>query len=214
MIALGSAHQSCLIKFWDIAEGKVSNEIKGHPSITELALVPDGTSLISAGEDRVIRVWDIASWRVVRQFSVECRYSSIAVSPVMTEPIAAVVDGKAKTDVLIWNYRTGEHLRTFKGQIFSVGTMKFSPDGKMLLTNSGLYVATGDPDHSTPPLSANEPSFRVWDVQAGRVLCSGSKDCGECRGLAFSPSGEFFCTSDTDSYAIQLWKSPKPIGEK
>jgi WD40 repeat protein len=208
MIVLASPDQQCLIQFWDLVEGKMRSEIKGDPSISWVALVPDGTSVISSGEDHVIRVRDIATRRVVRQFSVECPCSAIAVSPVIADPIAAVVDGETHADVVIWNYRTGERLRTLKEHAFIVGTMVFSPDGRMLLIGCGGH----DLGDSTPRLSITEVSARVWDVQAGKVLCSVFGDAGDNSGLAFSPSGELFCTSDMESCAIRLWKSPKPIG--
>jgi WD40 repeat protein len=210
MVALASPSQPCTIRFYDTTEWTTHNGILKNISISHLAMTPDCKFLLSSGEDKIIRVWDISTWQPVLQYNVDSPCSIISVSPGKSEPIAAISTGQHQNDVTIWNYRTGNPIRTIKGDAFSVIAMKFSTDGKMLLIGRGDYIATGEPEHSSPDVKVeNKTLASLWDVQSGEIIYSVSGDSGECRGMAFSPSEPIFCTSCTDSSTIQLWKSSK-----
>lgn len=209
-IGVNGDDQTAVIKIWDVTKAQFQTDVKARcGGVRSIQLSPDGTLLISAGDDSTIRVWDVARWQVVRELVVQSRDTDVAVSPAEEDSIAAVVDGRSCTDALIWNYRTGKRLRSLEGEIFALSAMVFSRDGKMLLTGGGGRVMTGDPRDSIPPLGSPALApIRVWDVGTGANVCSVPGVTGDAHGLAFSPCGKLFVTSDTESCAIRLWKLP------
>src|SRR5262249_46294342 len=54
------------VKVWDLETGEVTATLKGHAAgIWSVAFTPDGTRLVSAGEDAV-KVWDLKTGQVSR----------------------------------------------------------------------------------------------------------------------------------------------------
>jgi WD40 repeat protein len=49
-----------VIKQWDVTTGTLIQDISGHlQGIESLTFSPDGTRLVSAGNDQSIRIWDV-----------------------------------------------------------------------------------------------------------------------------------------------------------
>ena len=67
--------------------------------------------------------------------------------------------------------------------------MRFSPDGKMLVTGSWDNVV------------------RIWDLTTGRLSAMWTGHTGPIRGIEFSPDGRIVATSSLDR-TIRVWKWP------
>jgi WD40 repeat protein len=199
-----------VLRVLNVASAELRPEVIAAGShLRSLALSPDDRLLVSSGEGGIIRVWDVPTWHVVRDLRVKCDSPVVALSPSRGEPLAAATDSETCSDVLIWNYHTGRRILTITGRSFAIGSMAFSPDGAMLLTGGGSLVSPDEPSKTTA--GGTTSVVRLWNVHSGALLWSQPGELGEVRGLAFSPSVEFFCTSDMDSCAIRLWKSPGQI---
>ncbi len=83
--------------------------------------------------------------------------------------------GKEQTDVVIWDARTGERLRTLHGHTGDITSVAFSPDSARLVT------AAGHGDDRTI----------VWDVATGveRTVIRGDEPGILVWGASFDPSG-------------------------
>jgi TRAP-type transport system periplasmic protein len=77
-------------------------------------------------------------------------------------------------------------VREFSGHEGFVNAVKFSPDGRFLLTGSGDHIA------------------RLWDVASGQSIqmFEGHKD--DVQGVAFSPDGQLVITASGDG-TIRVW---------
>ncbi len=176
---LASGSWDGTIRRWDIANGQELSKWDAG-SVTRLAFSPDGKTLASVGENRMLKLWDTETGKL--RFEVEAgsdRIQCLAFSP--DGRFLAIGGGpfdekpQSYGEVRLWS--VGEEpaeIGRFDGHANSVLSVKFSPDGKTLLT--------GSVDHT----------LRVWDVttRRARLVIEGSQAWIE--GLAVSPDGRSF----------------------
>jgi RNA polymerase sigma factor (sigma-70 family) len=129
--ALGTVGQA--IRLWDVATGaELFNRFAGHDCrIDALAFSPDGESLFTGGFTAPVRVWDTGSWRQSGLLPGTAHFLSVRPDG---KRLAAAPAGKSSV-VRLWEPDTGR-----EGQAItvpdadSVGFVRFSSDGKTLIT--------------------------------------------------------------------------------
>jgi WD40 repeat protein/class 3 adenylate cyclase len=126
-------------RLWDLSNGKLEREFKGHTAPLESAVFsPDGKYILTGSSDGTARLWDVASGKEVRRFMGHTGDVFV---------VAFSHDGKlaatsnADTTARIWDVATGKELRRLQGHTDAVWTVAFSPDDKMLLTGSADNTA-------------------------------------------------------------------------
>src|SRR5439155_19734271 len=132
-----------------------------------LAFSPDGKTLAIATHDPSVQLWDIATGTMIHGIHDPEKSSagSVAFSP----------DGKilawgAWDRITLSDPITGEQLRRFDAPMESSQGLRFTPDGKTLVSGS----QTGE--------------IRVWDVATGKPRFTlGSRMTG--RSMALSRAG-------------------------
>src|ERR1700753_3346287 len=94
--------------------------------------------------------------------------------------------GHVGYDVYLWDATTGAVLQKFVGHRDYLYSVRFSPDGRYVLSSSGV-VQVAD---YVPECGSREVSPRLWDTRTGKQIWE--KD-GEIAG-AFSPDGQRLLT--------------------
>jgi WD40 repeat protein len=76
-----------------------------------------------------------------------------------------VVSGSFDSTVRLWDATTGAMLQTLKGHSYSVSSVVFSPDGKLLpiLLVSGHWVVEGDTNILWLPADYRETCSVTWN---------------------------------------------------
>lgn len=187
-------------------------------AILALAISPDGSTIVTGGEDRLLKTWDTKSGRLLSTMVGH------------RNPIYAVAfdhDGKslvsASADrIFVWSTESPEHLSVMKGHKWIVSAMGISPDGSMLLS-SGKEILVWDVQTSFPIArlsSAQEAKVHtvsfspdghrllvnsvVFDMRSGEEIARLDSDLDE--GLEFVSTGRFIVGNrqlrDADSYAV------------
>ncbi len=189
------------IKVWDAITGKELLMLSGHEAtIWSMSYSPDGTRIVSGGEDKTIRIWDAATGAEVMtlrghgDWPEEPNYSpvsSIAFSPDGTQ----LVSGSYDYTVRIWNAETGAEVMTLRGHPVIanhlghskiVNDVAFSPDGKHIGSAS------------------SDGTIRIWDVATGSELLTLQGHHRGVLSVAFSPDGKRIVSGSEDE-TIRFW---------
>ena len=174
----------------------------GHMArINSLAFTPDGKLLISAADDKVMRVWDWQAGKTVRTIrgqvgpGPEGKIYAMALSPNgrwlaaggWTDPITAKLP--CCGDIRLHDFANGALVALLKGHTSVVNSLAFSPDGKQLISGSGL----GD-------LSAI-----IWDVESRKLFQRLKEHKASINSSVFTPDGARAVTGSHDT-TLRLWR--------
>jgi hypothetical protein len=195
------------------SDGKVREKFDGHGDLVRsLGFSPDGAFLISSGGDGTVRSRDLRNGRNLRELKTKNGTTMVAISPSAKEPIVAVA-GDKDAEIIIWNYQTGQRIRSIKGRIESSVAMAFSADARYLVTAGGLslHVKPGKPIE--PPITSDGgPQILVWETQTGVVVSSILGFRSEVHAIACSRSGDL-AIGDTAG-KLKLWRMARESPSK
>jgi WD40 repeat protein len=170
-----------------------------RPYLQQVFFTPDGSTVIGRGGDNVIDLWDTETGKPVGEFRDP---------DLMNFWIDQSPDGKLlalyghdrrglpapDTALRLYDLATRKVLWTsIDDQIYVSGNfrVRFSPDGKKLITGSAIDV-------------------RVWDSATGKELVRHAARVGY-GGLAFSPDGKTMAFGDGNTgVSVWAWESADP----
>ncbi len=131
----------------DLPDPALNRVLVGHDDeVNACVFAPDGSWLVSVGDDSMIRVWHPVSGRLLHVLPGRHRLTKCVVSP----------DGKwlatagSASDVDVWNTSTWHRHRTLTGHRGTVNDCAFLSDGRTVVT------------------LAEDKTLRFWDVATGR----------------------------------------------
>jgi WD40 repeat protein len=161
---------------------RVEMTLRGHEGVVGVAVYsPDGSRIVTGGEDGHIRLWDSESGEIILILSGhEGPVYEVIFSPSGDQIASAGEDGTAR----IWDAATGELKWTFEGEQTAVVGLSFCPDEKRL--------ATGGVDGSTI----------LWDLDSGKQLHRLYGHDDVVISTAFTPDGKQLLTSGFDAKLI------------
>ena len=157
---LVSASQDKTARIWDIPEGKMKFEMKGHTDIVDtIAFSPDGKSLATAGADKAVKLWNPADGKELKALGVhDGSVYSVAFSP-DSKLLASAGAGKDNV-VKIWDVKEQKELTQLKGHEQPVTSVAFT-DNEMIVTASMDRTirtwTTKDAAKKDPPKDPKDP---------------------------------------------------------
>ena len=167
---------------WDLTTGQFLRtfEHDGYSGMWAAAFSPDGTLLLTGGENKLAQLWEVDTGQPVRTFYHSDNVCCVAFSPDGTQ----FASGSGQ--VRLWDVEGGlGPVRTFgPGGRHAVA---FSPDGSRVLADDDLAA-------------------RLWDVRTAQLLQT--LEANHCvQRLAFSPDGSLIATGgqSLSGGTISLW---------
>jgi pleiotropic regulator 1 len=139
-----------LIKFWDLASGKLKLSLTGHINTVRGVVISNRHPyLFSCSEDKSVKCWDLEQNKVVRHYhghlsGVYC----IALHPTLD----IIVTGGRDCVARVWDLRSRQQIFCLEGHnntISSIVTQEFNPQ-----------IITG----------SHDSTIKLWDITAGKCL--------------------------------------------
>jgi WD40 repeat protein len=163
------------VRVWNLASEFEPPTLTGHTSfVVNIGFSPDGKKLASASWDKTVKLWDVASGKEIMTLRGHTNWvSDVAFSPDGTKLATSSED---KT-VRIWDAISGKELMLIQHPE-PVSVVKFSPDGKTLISST-----------------TNE--IMQWDAQTGKELGSFKETSSYINDdMCISPDGKLIAWSN------------------
>jgi WD40 repeat protein len=175
---VASSGNEMTIKLWDASSG-VNIRTHAKPGIADnLAFSPDGKKVVAVGMRIVLDLETNQEQTILEKAANFTSFTIAAFSPKGKLLVAATdtgFHGEGDLNFALLDADTGKKTMIFKGHTAVVRSMAFSPDRKMLASNS------------------DDLTVKLWDAETGKNLAT-FKDIpaqlGGPGGLAFSPDGK------------------------
>ncbi|HYH84876.1 MAG TPA: WD40 repeat domain-containing protein [Pyrinomonadaceae bacterium] len=205
--------------------------LSGHEgAVYSAAFFPDGTKLITAGDDGVARLWNLRTGTLLGTLAASDETVTGVTVSFDGRFIATCADDDNAPVVKIWDARTLRLIRTLKGHSEGLYELAFSPRGYLLAsggrdktimlwnaatgrllstleghTDSVTSLAfTNDGARLASASAADDKTVRLWDVRTRKLLRTFAGHDDWVTSVAFSPGGNVLASASRDKNII-LW---------
>jgi len=185
-IYLVTASEDKTATVWEVATGKPIFSLRGHSAgVNSAKFSPDGRYIATGSSDWHSKLWDIRNGRELADYY--CFFGDVYSVDFGPRGLYVITGGRSGATLL--DVKTWKQLRTFTGHAHSYGvsSVRFSADGRYVLTGSGDATA------------------RLWDLSTGKTVRIFSGHSDRVSAVDFSPDNRFIVTGSWDGTA-KLWK--------
>lgn len=187
---LASVGNSGSIRLWDAETGRLHSIFSDFTnSITSVAMMSNGTTLVTANREQPIQLWD--SLTLENKGTIQGERDPYSASAVTFSPDETILASGAYDDVVLWDVNSLQKTTALKGHNGQIDTVVFSPDGQTLAAFA-MYDKT----------------IQLWNVSTGEEKFKLNGHAEKIHSLAFSPDGTKIATTEAltrEEHAIRLW---------
>jgi len=185
----GSVDSTAVI--WDLEKRQpLYPALRGHKAgIFGVGFTPDGLRAVTASNDNTLRLWRVADGALLKAMEGHnAKVSALAIS----QKDGTVASGDDDGEIRLWDGKTGAARRStaFAKLGGYVGSLRFSPDGRLLLATCG-FEGCGR-------------TQRVFRVESGAELRGYHEHTSSVLASAFLPDGHLLATGSADQ-EIRVW---------
>lgn len=177
---------------WDVERQRPIRQLKGHEApVYGVAFSPDGERVVTASNDGTLRLWRVSDGELIAV--MRGHKGDIDRALAVRASDGMIASGDASGEIRLWDGKTGQLLQTLANQGSSVGPLRFSPDGKQLLSVCEIRKCDG------------KYGGHVWDVATGNLIVTYAKHDNVVLAAAVSPDGRFGATAGGNNKEIHVW---------
>lgn len=172
LLAAGDEHGK--LRLWDVASGRERRVLDAGAFISSLAFVPGSRGLRIAVGTSVGRlcIWDVTNGKIVLDTSLPGPKNgahgpplgALAASPDGTRLVVGADDG-----IFLWDLSTGKNLRRWTAHAGGALSLRFTPDGKGLLSGGRAHEIIGGSIRLRTTRPNDDYALALWDVASGRL---------------------------------------------
>jgi len=180
-VVTGSSDATAII--WDVASRQPRHSLKEHALLVRaVAFSADGRRVVTGSEDKTIRIWDAATGRQLTALSSEQAPSSMTVDATVSRVATGAGDGTIR----LWSVAEGVEIERITGHEGSITSVRFSPDGRQLVSSS------------------QDGTARVWSIGSGTESRTLDGHSGAVSAVAITADGTRVVTGGRDRTA-RIW---------
>jgi len=186
----GSGGREPTAIIWDVAGRRALREMKGHKDrILAVGFTPDGARAVTASDDSTLRLWRVADGGLIAVLAGHKRDLDRALA--IRAQDSMIASGDATGEIRLWDGYTGQYLRTLGAQKTRNGPLRFTSDGRYLISTCSYGGCGADGQH-------------VWEVETGREVLTYKKHASSVLAAAATPDGRLLATGGGDNQ-IHIW---------
>ena len=160
----------------------------GHTGVVQcMSFSPDGQRFVSCGNwpegDKTLRIWDVQKGTEILKIELPAQAAMALYSP----NGKYIASSSGNFNVYLWDAKSGEQIRAFKGHKSGVGGIAFNADGSKLLSCSG------------------DKTVRVWNTATGQELQKFTGHTDMIRRAVFHPDGKHVLSASRDGF-VRMWE--------
>ena len=158
--------------------------IKAHTGgVRSVAFSPDGSSLLSASDDKTIKLWSLAGQKFKQTLTGHSNWVRAARFAPAGDLVVSAGDDKT---VRLWDLHNKQMIHTFYDHTAPVNDCCFHPDG--------LCVAACSSDNT----------IKIWDTRMNQLLQHYSAHLSAVNSIAIHPSGDYLMSGSSDM-TTKIW---------
>lgn len=179
-----SGDESGEVYIWDLSDfSHRSFSVSQKGSVNAMVLTPDGSKIITAGQDPTLKVWNFSDLTLL--FVFEGHEETVLTIAISQNGEVAASSGLDKM-VKVWDIKTRKEVWSMEGHDEDVNCITFLQDGKA--------VASGSEDKT----------IRVWNISKGKLkgVIEGHTDAVKC--VEVNPKNALLMSGSFDR-SIRAW---------
>ncbi len=192
--------------------------------VLSLAFTPDGSQLLTGGNEPVVRLWNAKTGELVREFrGHEQAIGCVAIS----SDGRRFVTGSWDVTARLWDTETGEHLAVLRDHEYPVLGVAISADGRRALSVSDgirhwdldrkevigrldghtktVWTVAYSPDGRRALSGSWDETVRLWDLETGKQLQQFAGHQGRVKCVRFSSDGQMAVSAATGGNEVRCW---------
>ena len=178
------------VREWQVADGKLVREFKGHKdAIYSAALSPDGKVLATGSYDQKIILWEAETGRELRTLS---GHNGAIFSLAFRPDGKILASASADRTVKLWDVATGERRDTLSQSLKELYAVAFSRDGRRLVAG-GVDNRIRVWQISDTAAETTNPLLEAKFAHEGAIL-----------NMVFSTDGKLLLSSAEDK-TVKVW---------